>query len=127
MFKTLAIGAITAALVFGNCMTAFAAPTTARPGSTRPPTPAGKDDSVAQRPVTDRKFLRASTFDNEPRPTQDAAIALAHTQCRHLDTAGNTTSNRFYLAEQSRPFVEFPYLFLSAAIDHYCPRHTVLP
>ncbi|NKY55359.1 DUF732 domain-containing protein [Nocardia flavorosea] len=129
MFKTLIISAAVSALLFGGTTAAWAHP---HSGATRPGTsgttglhnPAGKDDSVAQLPFTDREFLRASAFDDEPRPLQDAAIALARAQCEYLDKAGNTAANRTYLAEESRPFVEYPYLFLQAAVGFYCPRHS---
>ncbi|WP_459547717.1 DUF732 domain-containing protein [Nocardia sp. X0981] len=125
MFKILAIGAVATALVFGSASGAFAQPhsSTGRPGSPGVPTPSGKDDSVAQLPFHDREFLRASAFDDETRPVQDAAIALAHAQCVFLDKAGNSSTNRTYLAEEARPFVEYPYLFLKAAIESYCPWH----
>ncbi|MGW5387436.1 hypothetical protein [Nocardia sp. NPDC003963] len=127
MLKTLVIGAATAALVFGSFSSASAHPLGAsQPGSAGAHRPAGKDDSVAQRPFTDREFLRASAFDDEPRQLQDAAIALANAQCEYLGTSGNTAADRTYLAEEARPFVEYPYLFLEAAVTSYCPQHTVL-
>lgn len=127
MFKILAIGAVATALVFGSASGAFAHPHsgTGRPGSAGGQTPSGKDDSVAQLPFLDREFLRASAFDDETRPVQDAAIALAHAQCTFLDKAGNSSAHRTYLAEEARPFVEYPYLFLKSAIEAYCPRHAV--
>ncbi|NUS95005.1 MAG: DUF732 domain-containing protein [Nocardia sp.] len=128
MLKTLVIGAAAAALVFGSFSSAFAHPNPgiSRPGSTGVHSPAGKDDSVAQLPFADREFLRASAFDDENRQLQDAAIALAHAQCEYLGTSGNTPANRTYLAEEARPFVEYPYMFLEAAVSMYCPQHTVL-
>ncbi|WP_039826309.1 DUF732 domain-containing protein [Nocardia testacea] len=127
MLKILVIGAVTAALVFGSFSSASAHPSGAsRPGSAGVHSPAGKDDSVAQLPFADREFLRASAFDDETRPLQDAAIALAHAQCDYLGTSGNTTANRTYLAEEARPFVEYPYLFLEAAVGAYCPQHSRL-
>lgn len=127
MFKILAIGAVATALVFGSAAGALAHPHsgTGRPGSAGVHTPSGKDDSVAQLPFLDREFLRASAFDDETRPVQDGAIALAHAQCMFLDKAGNSSANRTYLAEEARPFVEYPYLFLKAAVESYCPRHAV--
>lgn len=127
MFRILIISAATSALLFGGIPAAWAHP---HPGATRPgtaglPHPAGKDDSVAQLPFTDREFLRASAFDDESRPVQDGAIALARAQCAYLDESGNTAANRDYLAEESRPVVEYPYLFLQAAIRSYCPQHSV--
>ncbi|WP_327149965.1 DUF732 domain-containing protein [Nocardia sp. NBC_01329] len=128
MLKTLAIGAVASALVFGSFSSASAHPYpgVSRPGSTGAHSPAGKDDSVAQLPFADREFLRASAFDDENRQLQDAAIALAHAQCEYLGTSGNTAANRTYLAEEARPFVEYPYMFLEAAVRSYCPQHTVM-
>lgn len=131
MFRTVIISAAAAALVFGSSPALWAHPhsgpaRSGAAGTTGTQNPAGKDDSVAQLPFSDREFLRASAFDDEPRPVQDGAIALAHAQCEYLDTAGNTGANRSYLAEEARPLVEYPYLFLDAAIRAYCPRHTVM-
>ncbi|MEU1984906.1 hypothetical protein [Nocardia sp. NPDC019395] len=131
MFRILIISAVASAIVFGSSPAIWANPHsgTARPeaaGKTGPHRPAGKDDSVAQLPFSDREFLRASAFDDEDRPLQDGAIALARAQCEYLDKTGNTAANRTYLAEEARPFVEYPYLFLEAAVHSYCPRHTVL-
>lgn len=129
MFRILIISAAASALLFGGLPAAWGHPHTGAarpgaPGTTGLHNPAGRDDSVAQLPFTDREFLRASAFDDEPRPLQDAAIALARAQCEYLDTSGNTAANRTYLAEESRPFVEYPYLFLQAAVGSYCPRHS---
>ncbi|WP_328387711.1 DUF732 domain-containing protein [Nocardia sp. NBC_00416] len=128
MLKILAIGAVASALVFGSfcSASAYPHPGASRPGAAGVHSPAGKDDSVAQLPFADREFLRASAFDDETRQLQDAAIALAHAQCDYLDSSGNTAAHRTYLAEEARPFVEYPYLFLEAAVRAYCPRHTVM-
>lgn len=130
MFRVFVIGTLTTALMYGAAFTAGAAP---GPGSLSPevntvlpdnainPNPA--DDSGTQRPWNDRKFLRAGLFDDEPYAVQDAAISLARAQCAYLDAVGNTPHNHLYLAEGSREFVEYPYLFLEAAIDSYCPHN----
>ncbi|MEU4316656.1 DUF732 domain-containing protein [Nocardia sp. NPDC024068] len=127
MSRILIISAAAAALVCAGSPAVWAHPQSGtRPGAaatTGIHNPAGKDDSVAQLPFNDREFLRASAFDDETRPVQDGAIALAHAQCDYLDQAGNTSANRTYLAEEARPFVEYPYLFLAAAVGSYCPRH----
>ncbi|MBF6350842.1 MULTISPECIES: DUF732 domain-containing protein [Nocardia] len=124
MFRILIISAAASALLFGGSPAVWAHPHSGATGTTGLHNPAGKDDSVAQLPFTDREFLRASAFDDEPRPVQDGAIALARAQCEYLDKSGNTPANRTYLAEESRPFVEYPYLFLQAAVRSYCPRHS---
>ncbi|WP_040791766.1 DUF732 domain-containing protein [Nocardia paucivorans] len=130
MFRVFVIGTLTTALMYGAALTAHAAPgpgarspevDTAIPENVVNPNPA--DDAVAQRPWIDRKFLRAALFDDEPYAVQDAAIRLARAQCAYLDTVGNTPRNHLYLAEGSREFVHYPYLFLNAAIDSYCPHN----
>lgn len=73
------------------------------------------------RSAADRQFLRQSYYDDESWSVQDAAIGLAHSQCRWLDAHGSSAANRIRLAESSRDTVEYPYLFLNAAIDAYCP------
>jgi hypothetical protein len=130
MFRILIITAVASAIVFGSSPAGWAHPQSGAArsgatGATGPHNPAGKDDSVAQLPFSDREFLRASAFDDEARPLQDGAIALARAQCEYLDKTGNTAANRTYLAEEARPLVEYPYLFLAAAVRSYCPRHTV--
>ncbi|ONM47291.1 DUF732 domain-containing protein [Nocardia donostiensis] len=76
-----------------------------------------------QRSAADRQFLRDSYYDEESYSVQDAAIGLAHRQCGYLDTYGNSARNRIYLAESSSDAVDYPYTFLHAAIDAYCPWH----
>lgn len=130
MFRVFVIGTLATALLCGASLTAEAAPgsgtlspeaNSAVPDNAFNPNPA--DDSVAQRPWIDRKFLSAGFFEDEPYSVQDAAIRLARAQCAFLDAAGNTPHNHVYLAEGSREFVEYPYLFLEAAIDSYCPHN----
>ena len=73
------------------------------------------------RNAADLLFLRRTDYDDADYPTQDAAIELAQAECKYLDTHGNTARNRMRLAEQTRPAVKYPYLFLEAAVDAVCP------
>ncbi|CCF62558.1 DUF732 domain-containing protein [Nocardia cyriacigeorgica] len=108
---------ISAALVVGGAHTADAAPFDSGSASGS----AGSGSAGPQRSAADRQFLRESYYDERSYDVQDAAIGLAHSQCGYLDTYGNSARNRIYLAESSRDAVEYPYIFLHAAIDAYCP------
>ncbi|WP_171050318.1 DUF732 domain-containing protein [Nocardia cyriacigeorgica] len=110
---------ISVALVAGGAHAASAAPFDSGSAS-------GSADSGSagpQRSAADRQFLRNSYYDDDSYPVQDAAIRLAHSQCGYLDAYGNSASNRIYLAESSSDAVDYPYTFLHAAIDAYCPWH----
>lgn len=71
----------------------------------------------------DYRFLRESYFDEESCGAQDAAIRLALANCRWLDAYGNSVHNQIVLAEKLRATVDYPYTFLDASIDAYCPHH----
>ncbi|NEW29392.1 DUF732 domain-containing protein [Nocardia cyriacigeorgica] len=116
-----ALLSITAALVTGGAQAATAAPIDSGSASGS----AGSGSSGPQRSAADREFLRESYYDDESYNVQDAAIGLAHSQCGYLDAYGNSATNRIYLAESSRDAVEYPYIFLHAAIDAYCPWHRI--
>ncbi|MET7767452.1 DUF732 domain-containing protein [Nocardia sp. NPDC005366] len=72
---------------------------------------------------SDRRFLRESYQTDESCGVQDSAIELAQAECRWLDVYGNSIHNQIVLAEKTRGSVDYPYLFLDAAINAYCPRH----
>ncbi|MBF6355134.1 DUF732 domain-containing protein [Nocardia higoensis] len=76
--------------------------------------------------LVDRQFLRESFFDDESAAVQNAAIKLARSQCAYLDTAGNRPADHIYLAESATGTVEYPHLFLEAAIHAYCPHNRLL-
>ncbi|GGK46146.1 DUF732 domain-containing protein [Nocardia camponoti] len=107
--------AAASALTLGSATTATAAPDTGSGSGS------GSSSSEPARSAADYQFLRATDYDDSSVKLQDAVISLAHTQCDYLDTNGNTARNRIYLAEESRGAITYPYLFLSAAIDAYCP------
>ncbi|MFC8046360.1 DUF732 domain-containing protein [Nocardia sp. NPDC057353] len=79
--------------------------------------------TATQRSAADRQFLRDSHYDEETSAVQDAAIRLAHTQCDYLTAVGNSPDEHIYLAESARATVEFPYLFVFAAVEAYCPEN----
>lgn len=113
-FRLLAVITATTALILAAGSTAEAAP--ADSGSA-----GGSSNPGPQRSAADQKFLHDAYLTNESYDYQDAAIGLAHADCQYLDDQGNTASNRIYLAENSKDAVEYPYIFLHAAIDAYCP------
>ncbi|MEV0359590.1 DUF732 domain-containing protein [Nocardia sp. NPDC050697] len=79
--------------------------------------------TAGQRSAADRQFLRDSHYDEETGAVQDAAIKLAHTQCDYLKAVGNSPSEHIYLAESASETIEFPYLFVYAAVAAYCPEN----
>ncbi|BAD59442.1 DUF732 domain-containing protein [Nocardia farcinica] len=87
-----------------------------------PDLPSAAGNSAA-RSATDIQFLRESFFDDEPAEVQNAAIKLARSQCAYLDTAGNSPADHRYLTESAVGTVEYPHLFLDAAIRAYCPHN----
>ncbi|WP_169811675.1 DUF732 domain-containing protein [Nocardia shimofusensis] len=95
------------------------------PAEATPDMPSAATHSGA-RTALDRQFLRESFFDGEPVPVQNAAIKLARSQCAYLDTAGNRPADHIYLAESATGTVEYPHLFLEAAIHAYCPHNRLL-
>lgn len=86
---------------------------------------AGGSSAAGCGPRTDADmiFLSRSHFDEESCSVQDAAIRLARTDCRWLDAHGGSAHNRIALAEDHRGTVEYPYTFVAAAVDAYCPQH----
>jgi hypothetical protein len=118
MRRVLITTVASAALILGGNHIAAAAPSS---GSSSGSSGSAGGSPGPARSAADRQFLRESYFDDESYATQDAAIRLAHADCNYLDAYGNSASNRIYLAESSRKSVEYPYLFLGAAIDAYCP------
>ncbi|MET7769725.1 hypothetical protein [Nocardia sp. NPDC005366] len=115
----LAVTTACAALILGGVHSANAAPaadsTSSNSGSV------ANGSSGPARNAADLLFLRRTDYDDADYPTQDAAIELARAECKYLDTHGNTARNRMRLAEQTRPAVKYPYLFLEAAVDAVCP------
>ena len=100
------------ALLSGGGITAQAAPDL----------PSAATHSGTRSPV-DRQFLLESFFDDETPAVQDAAIKLARSQCAYLDSAGNRPADHRYLAESASGTIEYPHLFLEAAIRSYCPHN----
>jgi len=92
------------------------------PASATPDLPSATSYSGARTPA-DRQFLRESFFDDEPTAVQDAAIKLARSQCAYLDSAGNRPADQLYLAESASGTIDYPHLFLEAAIRTYCPQN----
>ncbi|WP_280508087.1 DUF732 domain-containing protein [Nocardia flavorosea] len=96
--------------------TASAAPATGSAGGSSAPGCAPRSDA-------DHVFLYESHFDEEPCDVQDAAIQLARADCDWLDVYGGSASNRIALAESHEDAVDYPYIFVHAAITAYCPHH----
>ncbi|MEU4599911.1 DUF732 domain-containing protein [Nocardia sp. NPDC023988] len=117
-FSTLFAVGVVAVTLTAVAPSAAAAPSTGSAGSS-----SGSASACAPRSDADRLFLRESYFDDEDCDVQDAGIQLAHSQCRWLDVNGNSAANRIELAESTRDTLEYPYIFLHAAIEAYCPRH----
>ncbi|WP_280183921.1 DUF732 domain-containing protein [Nocardia cyriacigeorgica] len=114
---------IASALAVGTTVTLM---TCAAQSATAAPFDSGSSSGSAgaaapSRSAADLQFLRDSYHRESSYAVQDAAIRLAHTQCGYLDAHGNTAGNHIYLAESSRDSVEYPYTFLDAAINAYCP------
>lgn len=95
------------------------------PAAAAPDMPSAAIHSGTRTPF-DRQFLRESFFDDAPAVVQNAAIKLARSQCAYLDTAGNRPADHIYLAESATGTVEYPHLFLEAAIHAYCPHNRLL-
>ncbi|MGF6882337.1 hypothetical protein ABIA39_001279 [Nocardia sp. GAS34] len=110
----LAIG--TAATLTALAPAAVAAPPSGSAGGS-------SSSGCSLRSSADYLFLRESYFDEESCDTQDAAIRLAHADCQWLDAYGNTEHNHIVLAEKNRGAVDYPYSFLDASIDAYCPHN----
>ncbi|VFA96621.1 Protein of uncharacterised function (DUF732) [Nocardia cyriacigeorgica] len=102
-------------LMTGAAQTAAAAPIDSGSAS------GSAGHAAPSRSAADLQFLRDSYHRESSYAVQDAAIRLAHSQCGYLDAYGNTARNHIYLAESSRNSVEYPYTFLDAAINAYCP------
>ncbi|HLS78893.1 MAG TPA: DUF732 domain-containing protein [Nocardia sp.] len=120
---SIAVRTITSLLALGAAAAITAAPATAAPSTGS----AGGSSSsgCGPRSNADYHFLAESYFDEEPCDVQDAAIQLAHSNCRWLDAAGNSLRNQIILAEMNRDAVDYPYTFTDAAISAYCPHHTL--
>ncbi|MBF6171801.1 DUF732 domain-containing protein [Nocardia blacklockiae] len=91
----------------------------AEPGE---PTSASRGVHPDRSPI-DKQFLEQSHLDDADHVRQDAAIQLAHAECGWLDANGNSAANQVKLAENLRGSVEYPYTFLAATLDSYCPWH----
>ncbi|SNY86059.1 Protein of unknown function [Nocardia amikacinitolerans] len=110
----LAIGATTVALT-AAAPSALAAPDTGSAG--------GSSSGCGPRSSADRLFLSKSHHEDESCEVQDAAIQLALSECRWLDSHGNSAHNQILVAERTSDTLEYPYTFLDAAITAYCPQH----
>ncbi|MFD4443806.1 DUF732 domain-containing protein [Nocardia sp. NPDC058519] len=95
---------------------AVAAPSTGSAGGS-------SSSGCGARSNADRLFLRESYFDREDCDVQDAGIGLAQSECRWLDAHGNSAANRIELAESTSDTLDYPYIFLHAAIQAYCPQY----
>jgi hypothetical protein len=115
--RTLAtlLAAGTAATLTALAPAAVAAPPSGSAG--------GSSSGCGPRSSADYRFLRESYSDEESCDTQDDAIRLAHADCQWLDAYGNTAYNHIVLAEKNRAAVDYPYIFLDASIDAYCPHN----
>lgn len=122
MYKTFLVATTAAALLIGDSHTALAAPGS---GTASGSSGSAGGSSGPPRSAADRKFLRESYYAGADYDVQDAAIALAHSECNWLDAHGNSARNHIALAESSRDAVEYPYIFLDAAIDAYCPWNSI--
>ncbi|WP_067659713.1 DUF732 domain-containing protein [Nocardia harenae] len=109
--RTLVIALAATTLLLGGGQAALAAPQSNIVGAATP------------RSAADRQFLRDSHYDDETAAVQDAAIKLARTQCDYLTAVGNSPAEHIYLAESASETIEFPYLFVYAAVAAYCPEH----
>ncbi|MGV9725705.1 DUF732 domain-containing protein [Nocardia beijingensis] len=129
MYNTILVATTAAALLLGGSQTAFAAPgsgsASGSSGSASGSSGSAGGSSGPARSAADRKFLRESYYAGADYDVQDAAIALAHSECNWLDAHGNSARNHITLAESSRDAVEYPYIFLDAAIDAYCPWNSI--
>lgn len=114
IFRAVAAAAATTAL-----MSLGIASADADPGD---PTSASRGVHPDRSPV-DTQFLDKSHLKDADHVRQDAAIQLAHAECGWLDANGNSAANQVRLAENLRGSVEYPYTFLAATIDTYCPWH----
>ncbi|WP_068057207.1 DUF732 domain-containing protein [Nocardia xishanensis] len=83
----------------------------------------GSSSGCGPRSDADRLFLRESYHDEESCEVQEAAIWLALSECRWLDAHGNSAHNQIVLAEDTSDTLQYPYIFLDAAIAAYCPQH----
>ncbi|MET8648913.1 DUF732 domain-containing protein [Nocardia aurea] len=110
----LAIG--TATVLLTCAPVAAAAPSTGSAGGS-------SSSGCGPRSGADTRFLRESYYDNEDCDLQDSAIGLAHASCDWLDTVGSTARNRIRLAERISDAVDYPYIFIDAAIQSYCPHN----
>ncbi|MGV9923395.1 DUF732 domain-containing protein [Nocardia rhamnosiphila] len=110
----LALG--TAAALSVAAPTASAAPATGSAGGSSAP-------GCGPRSGADHLFLQESYFDEETCEVQDAAIQLALADCHWLDVNGGSARNRIALAESHEDTVDYPYIFVHAAITAYCPHH----
>ncbi|MFR9751096.1 DUF732 domain-containing protein [Nocardia sp. 004] len=110
----LAIG--TTAALTALAPSALAAPSTGSAGGS-------SSSGCGPRSSADYRFLRDSYYDEESCDIQDAAIRLGQAGCRWLDTYGNSVDNQIILAEDLGDALEYPYTFLDASIDAYCPHY----
>ncbi|NKY44283.1 DUF732 domain-containing protein [Nocardia cerradoensis] len=79
--------------------------------------------SCGPRSSADRRFLRDYAEDDDTCSGQDASIRLAQAECNWLRAYGNSAHNQILIAEKSRGAVKYPYIFLDAAIEAYCPQY----
>lgn len=113
--------ALTAVLAIGaaaalSVLPAAAAPATGSASGSSAP-------GCAPRSEADLDFLYESYFHDDPCDVQDAAIQLALADCHWLDVHGGSVENQIALAESNRDVLDYPYLFMDAAITAYCPHH----
>jgi hypothetical protein len=122
MKRILVTAVASAALILGGAQFAEAAPLNSGSAGSS----SGSSGSAGpQRSYADQLFLRLSYYDEKSWDVQNSAIGLAHAQCQWLDTYGSSAANHIKLAERSRGTVDYPYIFLDAAIDAYCPHNAL--
>ncbi|RMI31898.1 DUF732 domain-containing protein [Nocardia stercoris] len=112
---------ITAAiLTFGAVATLALAPTA--PAATLDSGSATGTCAAARTP-TDYLFLRGAYLDTAACDAQDGGIQMALADCQWLDDNGNTPDTRAELAHQNSATVQYPFTFITAAINAYCPQY----
>ncbi len=81
------------------------------------------EGTCAARTPTDYLFLRGAYLDTLSCDAQDNGIQLALADCQWLDENGSTPDTRAQLADRNATSVKYPFTFLTAAINAYCPQY----
>jgi hypothetical protein len=115
-FMQTIVRTVSAATTCAFALAIATAPTLAAP----PDTGSSSDAPTPKRSDADLQFLSETRYDTEVS-RQGAAIALAQSECKYLDSAGNTIEAHLYLTASTANEVTDSSLFLGAAIRAYCP------